>query len=266
MAAEITVFHSLNGPLSKQIGLDDDGKLKSVAACAMAFGTARRVALNGVASLAKLIGAMRSDEMLALGRMRPGLPDEVRIIVEREIDETTPADTIARTGDNLVYAPGQPGYMLLDHDHKVEIAAELKKKGGFWSVLTALVPSLAEAAYVYRGSTSAGLYHRDTGERLSQSENAHVYVAIQDGADFKRALKSLHDRLWLAGYGYFVICKAGRLLERSIVDAAVYGAERPVFEGPPILLGPVAQDAEARRPRVHKGKVIDTAAVIPSPT
>jgi putative DNA primase/helicase len=72
--------------------------------------------------------------------------------------------------------------------------------------------------------------------------------------------------LWLAGYGYFVIGAIGQLLDRSIIDAAVYGAERLVFEGPPILVPPVEQAQEARRPKVHNGDIIDSLRAIPELT
>ena len=91
----------------------------------------------------------------------------------------------------------------------------------------------------------------------------HDYIVVKDGGDIKRALTTLHDRLWLAGLGYFVVGKAGQLLNRSIIDDAVYGPERLVFEGKPILIPPVAQDHEERRPRVYGEHIIDTLAVIP---
>jgi hypothetical protein len=37
--------------------------------------------------------------------------------------------------------------------------------------------------------------------RLSGSQNEHVYAAVKDGADIKRALKTLHDRLSHIGWG-----------------------------------------------------------------
>jgi hypothetical protein len=42
--------------------------------------------------------------------------------------------------------------------------------------------------------------------------------------------------------------------------------ERLVFEGPPILIKPLAQDAEARRPVATEGTVFDTVAHCPSLT
>ena len=116
---EITILRKRDGALSKRISLTKSGKIKADgSACRMTSGRARRVKLNGISSLAKLIEPMASDEALALGRLRAGLPDEVRIIRKDDIDDATPADTIARTTDYIVFAPGMPAYLLLDHDRK----------------------------------------------------------------------------------------------------------------------------------------------------
>ena len=263
---EITVFRSANGPLTKRISIAG-GKIKSDgSACRMLAGTAHRVPLDSPASLAKLLENMPSKEAIALGRLRPDLADNVEVVLKKDLNGSTSRNIIARTADYLSYAPSEPAYMLLDHDAKgmpVEIAAKVKEAGGFWRAMVAVMPVLGDAARVRRRSTSAGLYNRDTRKWLADSASEHAYIAVQDGTDIERALKTLHDRLWLAGYGYFVISAAGQLLDRSIIDVSVYGAERLVFEGAPILVPPVGQSQEARRPRADDGVVVDTMTALP---
>jgi hypothetical protein len=116
---------------------------------------------------------------------------------------------------------------------------------------------------VTRKSTSAGLFRTDTGEKLPASDGLHAYLAIKDGSDIERFLKTLHDRCWLAGFGWMMIGKGGQLLERSLIDRSVFGAERLVFEGDPILQSPLGQDREARRPVIRGDDVLDTVAVFP---
>jgi hypothetical protein len=120
------------------------------------------------------------------------------------------------------------------------------------------VPALATAGRITRRSTSAGLSRADTGEALPGSNNMHVYLEVQDGADVERFLRTLHDRCWLAGFGWHIVGAGGQLLERSIVDRMVYAAERLVFEGPPVLIAPLLQDQASRQPRVDEGPAIDT--------
>jgi putative DNA primase/helicase len=267
---EITVFRKSEGVLSKRISLSKSGKVRSDGSeCRMTTGIARRVKLNGPRSLAKLIDGLGSDEALALGRLRADLPNEVPVVVKRNLNRRTKSNTIARSGDYLTFAPGNPAYLLLDHDRKgtpVGVVSKLKEAGGFWKVITATIPDLTRAAHVSRPSTSAGLFHEETNERLGGSSNRHVYVAVKDGTDIERALKTLHSRLWLAGFGYFVVGAVGQLLDRTIIDASVYGPERLVFEGAPILIWPVTQDQEMRRPKVRTGDIIDTAQAIPALT
>ena len=267
---EITVLRKRDGALSKRISLTKSGKIKADgSACRMSNGRACRVELDDVESLAELIEDMGSDEALALGRLRAGLPDKVRIIRKDDLDGATPPGTIARTTDYIEFAPGKPAFLLLDHDRKgmpSEVRDKLKAARGFWRAVASAVPTLANAARVERRSTSSGLFHKRTGEQFDASPNKHVYVAVADGCDIERALKTLQDRLWLAGFGYVVVGAAGQLLVRSIIDASVYGPERLVFEGEPIVVAPLEQDKELRRPRFYGGDIIDTAAAIPALT
>jgi hypothetical protein len=54
------------------------------------------------------------------------------------------------------------------------------------------------------------------------------------------------------------------LLDRSLVDRMVYAPGRMVFEGPPILEPPLAQDQASRTPDVIDGPSVDTRTVSPN--
>jgi hypothetical protein len=109
---EITVFRKSNGILSKRISLSKAGKVRADGSeCRMTEGGARRVRLNGSASLANLIECMRADEALALGRLRVGLPNKVRVALKRDLDDAR-ENIIARSSDFINYAPGQPAYLF----------------------------------------------------------------------------------------------------------------------------------------------------------
>ena len=60
-----------------------------------------------------------------------------------------------------------------------------------------------------------------------------------------------------------MVSTSGALLERSIVDRMVGGPERLVFEGGPILVPPLQQDKDSRRPIAVDGVALDTVAVCP---
>jgi hypothetical protein len=265
----LTVFRNSDGILSKRIKLDGDGKIFSDGSeCRMARGVAFRAKLDDVDALAELIADMRSNEALALGRLRDDLPDKCKVVLARELQQRkTPSDVIARTTAFLQFAPAAPAYMLIDYDTKEQpraVADKLEALGGFWPAVKSAAPGLAKAALVKRDSTTAWLFHDKTEKWLKKSAGRHIYLPVQDGADIERALKTLHERLWLQGMGYYVVGKIGQLLDRSIIDASVFGAERLIFEGPPELVWPVAQDQSRREPRVRDGDTIDTRLVIPA--
>jgi hypothetical protein len=146
---------------------------------------------------------------------------------------------------------------------RADIAARIDALGGFWIALTAVLPAFHDVARVIRLSTSAGLLRTDTGMPVGGSGGEHVYPLVADATDIPRFLDTLHARCWLAGFGWMVVGVAGQLLERSIVDRSVGAPERLVFEGPPIVVPPLAQDAEARQPKYFEGGMLDTRAACP---
>jgi hypothetical protein len=256
---EITVFATKTGRLTKRIELADDGSLAVTPAAAMASGSARRAAVANVHELVEVIEGLGHNEALALGTIRPDLPEQVKVVTKNKVDGA--AGVIARTADAIVYRPGQPALALLDFDTK-GMPADMSVTD-FWATLVEVLPALRDAAHVVRRSTSSGLRRTDTGKELPGSNGVHIYVAARDGGDVERFLKTLHDRCWLAGFGWMMVGKAGQLLERSIVDRSVGAPERLVFEAAPLLKPPLAQAAERRRPIAFEGEVIDTVAACP---
>jgi hypothetical protein len=140
----ITVFTKVGGPLTKRISLDANGTLKGDgSACLMTRGTAQRVQIGGVSDLAALIEQLEPSQAIALGALRPDLPDAVQVVTKLKLNGHS--DTIARTGSNIVFQPAQPAFALLDHDTKGmpdEVAAEMHRRGGFWPTLLTVLPEL----------------------------------------------------------------------------------------------------------------------------
>jgi len=266
MVIQLTRFTKSFGPLTKRISLAADGSVNSEgSACIMAQGLAERLDIADVRELAAVIEQLRADQAIALGALRAGLPDTVRIITKRNLNGSR-SDVIARTGRDFVFRKDQPAWVLLDYDSKGmpnDVGAELQRCGGFWPTLVTLLPALRSVAHVIRCSTSAGLFRTDTGEKLKGSNGLHVYVLVQDGADTQRFLKTLHERCWLAGCGWMMISASGQLLERSIVDRMVGAPERLVFEGGPVLVPPLGQDQDSRRPIAIDGTALNTIDACP---
>ncbi len=225
---ELTLLEKSDGPLTKTIRLNGSNIISDGSDCRMSRGTARRVPIASIEEFAELTANLTSTQAWAMGALRDGLPDEVRVIVK-----------------------GMP-----------PTVAE-KLKDGLLTALTAVLPDAATTGRVTRRSTSAGLRRTDTGDECPGSNSLHLYLTIADGADIGRALQVLHDRCWLAGLGWMMTSKSGALLERSVVDRMVGMPERLMFEGPPILFPPLSQDPELRRPVAVPGGTLDTRKALP---
>jgi len=264
---EITVFTKEGGPLTKRIWLNEDGALKSDGSqCIMPTGVARRFRFERMQNLAAHIGGLQSDQAIAAGSLRADLPDRVGVVTKRKLNGANHPGIIARTQDYLIFPPGEAALALVDFDAKgmpPAATARIKEKGGFWSALVSIMPALAAVARVERSSTSAGLFDSRTGRDFPGSGGMHVYLLISDGADTERFLKALHARCWLAGLGWMMVGASGQLLERSIVDRVVGSPERLAFEGPPVLLPPLAQDKASRHPSAFEGEALDTIVDCP---
>lgn len=197
--------------------------------------------------------------------MRADLPDKVEITTKRRLLNGGASPTaVTRTSGNFGY--NGRALALIDFDGKGmpgSIAAKVKSEGGIWNVLKKVCPPLTNIARVIRRSTSSGLYRTDTGERLPGSDGEHIFLVVKDGADNKRFLELLHDLCWLAGFGRYIVSAGRQLLEQSIIDRMVWGAERLVFEGAPVLEPPLAQDTESRQPIAIDGDVLDTQVACP---
>lgn len=265
---QITLITKCDRPalMSKRISLDVNGKLRSDGSeCRMMTGTAARAFTGTASALAQLIVSCGSNQAIALGRLRPDLPDSVDVTIPRRLDQHPGA--ITRSRAYIDYQHGTPAWCLIDFDSKAmpdEVKARIDAAGGMWNVLLTIAPAFVHAARVSRASTSAGLSRIDTGEPIAGSNGEHHFLLIADGGDAERFLKQLHERCWLHGLGWHMIGGGGQLLERSIVDRMVGFGERLCFEGAPVLTAPLKQDPARRLPRTTEGNAIDTRRVVPA--
>lgn len=254
--------------LSKRISLVDGRVLSDGSACQMATGDAEVADAATAEDLAQLIAGLGSSNALALGSIKDHQRAQVVTVSElKTLRARVTADglpIIARSRQYIDYPDGF-SWLLIDFDKKGmpdEISAAVAAAGGVWAALVSIAPGLARTARATRASTSAGLRRGDTGEEIAGSGGQHHYVLVQDGGDIDRALAALHELCWLHGFGWYLIGKAGQLLDRTIIDSSVRFGERLVFEGPPEVVPPLFQDAAARLPVAHGGEAIDTRSAI----
>ncbi len=240
----ITIISSDHGPIVKQFSYVD-GEVHAEQWAQVSRGKAKTVALKGPEELLRIITSLKSNEALSLGRLQ-------------EVGRTYPLTSeglrregeISRTKSFLFHHEG-PAWMLLDVDVKGLPPHILEKinNRNLYDVIVGVVPELACAPTLVRPSSSAGITLPDGSSR--PASGLHIYVQVNNGLRVQQLIELIHNRLWAAGLGFYAISKAGTLLDRSLVDTAVGGAERLVFEAAPIVLLPLKRHPP--QPVVHHG-------------
>jgi hypothetical protein len=257
---EITVFRKHDAALTKRFELGCDGEIQNDSTrCSLSRGTAmrRKVSLK---EFAAMISKTAENVSYALGAFDSELPRRVQIATKAMIAAgEAPEGAIARTAENIQYKP-QRSFVLLDYDTKAlpdDVKEEVADLGGFIDAIETVCPAIKRAGLIMRSSTSAGIVNVETGEPY-ESSGLHAYLAIEDGTDAERFGAALFDRCWLQGLGFFVVGKAGQRLDRSIIDGAVFHAERLCFEADAELSEGLRQ--EPRKAEVCEGGFLDTRA------
>ncbi len=204
---------------------------------------------SGFDGLAHILATMKPNECLVSGWTDAA---EGRITLARWVGP----GYISRTKDFFAYPQG-PGLILLDHDADADHVAMTPER--LLSALVEISPIFGKAGRVVTYSTSAGV-HAPDGRLLSpRNPSFHTYFLAADGTDIPRFGAVLFKRLWLAGYGWGALSRAGSFLKRGIIDAAVFSPERCIFEAPPILHDGLTQDRP--KPKAFYGAYLDTHAL-----
>jgi hypothetical protein len=280
-----TTIESSTGAITKVISKQPDGSMFSDGSiCRVVRGRAFRRSVADEGEFAALINAMPANTAVVMGQLRADLPDAVDVVPVATLARTAPQalPTIARTREFLGYDKKSTVWLLVDVDGKyltAPIIAALEALAAgeprvtddprftlaatVLAALNKLFPGIAAAGIVMRRSTSAGIVDTETGTPCLGKEGFHIYLKVADGTDVRRALRSMHDRLFLCGLSWIDLGRAGQYLERSIVDRAVGGPEHLAFEGAPSVLPPLRQDPQQRVPLYRSGAAIETRAIIP---
>lgn len=150
------------------------------------------------------------------------------VTADKKAKGFAPADAVTRTKDNFAW-PNGAGVLCFDIDepHTPEQAyADIR------AAATTMFGSdiLRDVEMFYRPSTSAGCYVKKDG-RVEQAHGARIYMAVSKAKNIVTLGKAIYDGLWINGKGRVVPSKAGTPLYRTLVDPAVWSAERIDYVG-----------------------------------
>jgi hypothetical protein len=212
--------------LSKSFSLNAEGALQKVAGGNLSEGRSQTVRVAGMKEFAALLPDLKPNHALMFGVFA----HDAAIVLSKERAERSRSagPVVTRTRDCVSW-PACPAILMLDHDPPAVgdplTGDELREH------LFEAVPALRGAPHVTRPSASSCIYRTSDGAELRGERGRRVYVGVRDGRDIERAAKVLQARLWLNGHGYFAVSRCGALLERTLVDGAVFQPERLDFAG-----------------------------------
>jgi hypothetical protein len=254
---KISRYTKDNGPLTKIIRLTDGVLCKDVAECRMSSGKVERCDIGSMSELAIFLQSLTIGQAVSLGVTDS---DAVRTITTKE-NETD--ETISRTKKHIHFSSNEPAFILFDHDqsHDHTVCADSKASSGYRpekliEVVSEIFPQITQSSWLAKPSTSACIY--DQSGKLLKGEGAgfHIYLPVKNGSDIPRFLKTIGQRLIMAGYGRIEFSRSGQMLVRTLVDLMVGSPERLVFEA-----GALCEDGLVQQlptPYIHEGTILDS--------
>ncbi len=220
-----TEFTKKDGILTKKISFDINGNLqKDSSDCYMASGSARKITLN-LSEFPDYLSKTQRHQAIGHGVCEH---EHINILSGKKFQNQT--DTITRSKKNkhggYFYYEHKPTLAMVDYDPE-DCQPQLDYKDVI-SIIDSVCTGFAKIAKVLTFSTSSCIYFKNE-ELRGKSAGFHLYFLVQDGTDLPRFKELLSKRLWIKGYGYIKISRAGAMLSRTVFDEAVFSPERLDF-------------------------------------
>ena len=231
---EFTVISAIEPKfLTKSIGISANGEMRKQSSAHLSRGVAKLFTVADLQELRALLDKLESSQAVTWGVTGR---DKVDICTVANQDAQAHG-AVPRTRENFRFPTG-PGVMMIDHDG---VPGQSLTSSQLISRIIGAAPVLKAASILVRPSASAGCFHPN-GRELSGLDRHRLYIPVTNASLVPKAGKALELLLWAnEGSGWCEVGAAGQLLERTLVDGAVWQPERLDFVGPPVLLDGVTR-------------------------
>jgi len=245
--------------LSKGFKLGTKGELVKTPGGQMIVGIAERLHLHGIEELGSELQKLKPANALTYGL---SIHERAEVVTKQALAKTQARSNgrlpiIARTREHFSYPKGA-GVLMFDYDPPE--GQEPLSGEEFRHEIYSIAPAIEYAPHILTASASSHIYKDE--KCLRGPKGWRMLVVVEQGTDIPRAGGDFVKRCWLKDQGYIGISKAGTLLERARVDAAVWQPERLDFCGGAWCKEPLEQ----RRPEAGiytpDAKPLETAEAI----
>ncbi|WP_050775256.1 hypothetical protein [Desulfonatronospira thiodismutans] len=242
--------------VTKQYWLDDNQELQKKTTAYMVRGKAEIIDIAGLSDFSTLLQNLKPNQALTYG-----IPPEsgIELVTSKKwFKMGKPANKIPRTKEMFTWKNG-PGVLMLDYDPDAGNKALSKEE--IVQALRSTLPGLAKAKMLWWTSSSSHIFNN--GKDITGLKGQRLYLFVKDSRDIPRAGQALNEHLWAAGYGYYMVSKAGSLLERCLFDTSVWQSNRLDFAAGAYTYSPLEQKRGV--PEIIPGQCefIDTTVAIP---
>ena len=227
-------------------------------------GRVAPVEVDSLTAFAQALAGLRSNQALTLGVT--GSTDPQRLVTKSKRAQMAEigyrGTAVARS---LEYFDWPEGCFVILLDHDPEPGHPGITFSQMWARLVALFPEFATAGRVVTVSSSSAIYDKTTGECLKPASGHHTFIVVK--GDVNRFKAIIEARCWLHGEAFFKLGNPNTqtgtraVLERFLVDLAVFSPERLVYEAG-ANIDPTAPFEQRRpAPEVFQGDYIDLDAI-----
>lgn len=234
MNITFTTITNHDGPLTKTIRPDGNGCIIKKPSAHLINGTAEIVKLP-FEEFGPYLRTLSSNQAILHGVCNYEKANVVSVAKFQQQPQT-----VARTLDFFRYPEGA-GIGMFDHDPKAGQKALTPKE--LIGIIRNTCPEFGNLPTWCTPSTSSCIYDRNGNELSGTGNGFHLYFPFEPASNLPAFADWLFKRLWIAGYGYVIISRAGSLLTRTIFDASVFSPERLDF-----VAGANCIDCEQRLP------------------
>ena len=247
MSIKFTTITSMQA-LSKRVFLDESGEMQKVAAAALFDG---EFAVHDVNDLHEF--AIHLDNATTNQAFTYGTPGSSIGKITTQARAGSSVGAIPRDRKHFEW-PSGPGILMIDDDSGRPIP-------DFVQLLRDNVQCLQNVDILLRPSSSSMIYNRETGAEVQGLLNRRAYVVVANAKCIPEVGKHIDDHLWLSGFGHYKVSASGSLLERNLVDTAVWTPEHLDFVGGAICTPPLAQHKLATEFSQGYERMVDSAGL-----
>lgn len=243
--------------LTKVYTVDGQGTLQNPQTKAnLVKGKAQIHTATSMAEFVKIRSNLATNQALMMGVFSgAACGNSLDVYSQKEYERLgKPQGAVTRQNKNCEWSNGS-GLMMLDYDPQGDETPLSREQ--FISTVSKFIP-LNETSFAHCYSSSSFIFV--DGVQVRGAKGQRIYVAVKDAGDIERAAKVLFDRLWLAGFGFYVVSEAGSLLERSVIDSSVFQTSRLDFAAGAACGERVTQ--QHPEPIVNEGSFLDTKQVL----